>query len=449
MRKGVTVIVICLLIFSCRKNDLEREHESSELQAYSGQFLQNYFSLLCRISQTTPGFFPPQVSRAYGYVGIANYEAVINGISPNFSLAGQINGLHYADLPHPEPGKIYNWALASNSAVAGIMQKMFEKTILANNTRLIDSAEKANFNALAVRENSDVVARSVAFGKAIATAIYKLSMKDGGHESYLDPFQLPYTLPTDISCWVPTSSVLNPIAPRWGQNATCLNENNTLAKNFVPVKFSTDPASEFYKEALAVYNQVKKNTPEQIEIAKYWADDPFNTCTPTGHTFGILTQLLQENNATLEKTSVAYAKMSIAQMDAFIACWSTKYETALIRPVSYIQKYIDPSFRTVIGTPPFPAFTSGHSAEIGAGTQILIDLFTNGSGNYNFTDYSQLQYGFAARRYTNFNDMAEECAASRFYGGIHYPMDNDKGLELGRAVGSNVNKLLSFPRSIR
>jgi hypothetical protein len=449
MRKLLLFVLLVGLLVGCRKNDVEGNLTTNSLQSYSGQYLRNYFTLLCKISQTTPGFFPPQVSRAYGYVGMANYEAVVNGISPSFSLAGQINSLQSSDLPHPEPGKIYNWALASNSAVAGIMRKMFEKTISANNTRLIDSAEKANFNALAVRENSDVVARSVDFGKAIATAIYRFSMKDGAHESYLDPFQLPYSLPTDISCWVPTGSVQNPIAPLWGKNATCLSANNTLAKNFVPAKFSTDQASEFYKEALAVYNQVKKNTPEQIEIAKYWADDPFNTCTPTGHTFGILTQLLQENNATLEKTSVAYAKMCIAQMDAFIACWSTKYETVLIRPVSYIQKYIDPSFRTVIGTPPFPAFTSGHSAEIGAGTQIMIDLFTNGSGNYNFTDYSQLQYGFAARRYTNFNEMAEECALSRFYGGIHYPMDNEKGLELGRAVGNNVNKLLSFPRSIR
>lgn len=200
---------------------------------------------------------------------------------------------------------------------------------------------------------------------------------------------------------------------------------------------------------MQVYNQVKNNSLEQIEITKYWADDPFNTCTPTGHTFNILTQLLQEDRATLEKSAVAYARLSIAENDAFISCWKGKYQYVLIRPVSYIKKYIDPSFNTVIGTPPFPAYTSGHSCEMGAGSRIYINMFTDGSGNYQFTDYSQLRYGFQPRNYSNFNDMANECASSRFYGGIHYPMDNNKGLQVGRAIGDNVNHLINWPLNVK
>jgi hypothetical protein len=162
-----------------------------------------------------------------------------------------------------------------------------------------------------------------------------------------------------------------------------------------------------------------------------------------------MTQLLEETNATLEKSSVAYAKLCIAENDAFISCWKLKYKSILIRPVSYIKQYIDPAFKTVIGTPAFPAFTSGHSVEIGAGTKVFNEMFTNGSGDYNFTDYSQLQYGFAARHYNNFNDMAEECANSRFYGGIHYTEDNIKGLEQGRAVGDFVINSLNWPKNIR
>lgn len=160
-------------------------------------------------------------------------------------------------------------------------------------------------------------------------------------------------------------------------------------------------------------------------------------------------QLLQEDRATLEKTSVAYARLSIAENDAFISCWKGKYKYVLIRPVSYIKQYIDPSFTTVIGTPPFPAYTSGHSCEMGAGSRIFINMFTDGNGNYQFTDYSQLQYGFQARNYSNFTDMAEECAKSRFYGGLHYPMDNLKGLQIGRAIGDNVNRLINWPQKVK
>ena len=91
------------------------------------------------------------------------------------------------------------------------------------------------------------------------------------------------------------------------------------------------------------------------------------------------------------------------------------------------------------------SYTSGHSCEIGAGSRILTDLFTNGNGDYQFTDYSQLQHGFVARSFSNFETMAEECANSRLYGGIHYPMDNSKGLQTGRAIGDNVNNLIQWP----
>jgi hypothetical protein len=80
---------------------------------------------------------------------------------------------------------------------------------------------------------------------------------------------------------------------------------------------------------------------------------------------------------------------------------------------------------------------------------IFADLFTDGSGKYDFTDYSQVQYGFAARHYANFNDMAMECANSRFYGGIHYTPDNIEGLHLGRIIGDNVNKMLVWPTHIK
>lgn len=79
----------------------------------------------------------------------------------------------------------------------------------------------------------------------------------------------------------------------------------------------------------------------------------------------------------------------------------------------------------------------------------MTNLFTNGSGNYQFTDYSQLPYGMAARSFSNFDELALECANSRLYGGIHYPMDNSKGLQQGKAIGDNVNKLISWPVFIR
>lgn len=451
MKRTLPIIILVTILVSCHKEyDGINGPDNLATRNYTGKFVRDYFTLLCKISKSTPGFFPPEVSRAYGYVGIANYESVVHGITGGYTLAGQIKDLPGNGLPIPNNYNEYDWSIASNAAMAQMIRKMFELKITASNLANIDSTEKANLAAMSQGRNPEVVSRSVQFGKDISAALYQFSLNDGGHQAYLDPFQLPYTMPPDPSCWVPTGPALHPISPYWGNNRAFIPQDVIIAQQYAPIAFSTNPTSDFYKQALSVYNQVKNNnTPETKTIAKYWADDPFNTCTPTGHTFNILTQLLEENNCSLEKTSVAYAKMCIAEMDAFISCWKAKYKYILIRPVSYIKLYIDPTFATVIGTPAFPAFSSGHSCEIGAGSKILTDMFSDDSGNYTFTDFSQLQYGFAARSYTNFNKMAEECASSRYYAGIHYPMDNEEGLNQGRAIGENVNRLIRWPKNTK
>jgi hypothetical protein len=446
---GLLFIFFILITAGCHKDDVQAPAAVAKKTAdYSGDQERKYFDLLCTISKSTPGFFPPEVARAYGYVGITGFEAVVNGITGAQSLGGQLNGLDNTSLPKITNGDTYNWAIASNTAIAEMIRKMFADKITAANSASLDSMEKANLASLSANESKSIIDRSVQFGKSVSAAIYTYSKTDGGDHAYMDPFQLPFDMKTDSFCWVPTGAVIHPISPNWGGNRPFLGANVSSTQPSDHIPFSSMNGSSFYKEAMNVYTQVQNNSMEQVEITKYWADDPFNTCTPTGHTFNIMSQLLEEARATLEKTSVAYARLSIAENDAFISCWKGKYKYLLIRPVSYIQKYIDPSFKTVIGTPPFPAYTSGHSCEMGAGSRVFINMFTDGSGNYQFTDYSQLRYGFEPRNYSNFNTMAEECASSRFYGGIHYAMDNSKGLQIGRAIGDNVNHLINWPQNI-
>ncbi len=451
-RKLYFVLFTILLVFvtSCRKDDITTSSDlSNPLRAYEGKFITNYFTLLCRISKSSAGFFPPQVARAYGYTGIANYEAVVNGIDAGKTLQGQLTGFAPGSIAKPNINLAYNWAISSNAATAAIIKKMFDQDLSAANISAVDSLEALQLKSLSLNASPGTVQRSIDFGKNVAAAVYQYSLNDGGNLSYKDPFQLPFSMPADAFCWVPTSAALHPVSPFWGNNRPFLMQDVANTQPLAHKLFSIDSASSFYQEALNVYRQVKRNTPQQVSIVKFWADDPFNTCTPCGHTFNIMTQLLEESNASLEKASVALAALSISENDAFISCWKAKYTYNLIRPVSYIKKYIDPAFTTVIGTPAFPAYSSGHSCEIGAGSRVFIKFFTNGDGNYSLADRSQLQYGFAIRNYSNFDDMAKECADSRFFGGIHYAMDNEVGLESGKMIGNNIVTQIKWPQNIQ
>jgi hypothetical protein len=441
------VIVACAVILTlfsgCERYD--RITESTETSAYSGDFLRKYYDLQCQITKETAGFFPPQAARAFSYVGLAGYEAVVHGIPNAKSLAGQINGLSANALPQPENDKAYNWAIAANAASAEMMRKMFDLNLSEANLQKIDQLEEYNYSQFYAANPLPVAERSAAFGKAIAEAIYQYSMTDGGHQSYMDAFQLPYSPPVGNHCWIPTSATTHPISPYWGQCRPFLIQNVSETQPAPHIPHSADVNSDFYAAAMEVYEQVNNNTPEQVEIARFWADDPFQTCTPAGHTFNLLSQLLEEDDATLAKTAVSYAKLAIAENDAFISCWKSKYDFVLVRPFTYIRQHIDPNFNTVIGTPPFPAYSSGHSCEIGVGEVVFTELFTNGDGNYELSDRTGLQFGFGIRHFSSFSEMSEECASSRFYGGIHYQMDNLEGLVTGRKIGHNVLNQISWP----
>ena len=115
--------LMAFLVSSCSKD--EPIAESADTESYSADYLCDFYTLVCSTTKNTPGFFPPQAARAYGYISIANYEAVRNGIEGAVSLQNQLNGMKAFGMPTPQAGVEYNWAIASNAAIAKI------KTMLA------------------------------------------------------------------------------------------------------------------------------------------------------------------------------------------------------------------------------------------------------------------------------------------------------------------------------
>lgn len=149
------------------------------------------------------------------------------------------------------------------------------------------------------------------------------------------------------------------------------------------------------------------------------------------------------------KAAETYARTGMSVADAFIMCWKTKTNYFNERPSSYVRKYIDPSWVQFWPEPPFPAFPSGHSIQSAAAATVLTDLF---GSNFSFTDSAHVGYRryddirflnlrYPARSFSSFWEAADECAYSRFLGGIHTQQDNDVGQQLGKVVGANVNSL--------
>jgi len=383
----------------------------------------------------TPGWTPPVTSRAYGYVGVAVYEAVIPGMPSFKSLVGQLNGL--TTLPAAESGKTYHWNTVANAALARIT-KLLWGNATAEYVAKIDSVESSFQTTFAAETDAETLQRSIDRGRAVADAVFEWSKSDGGHEGYTKNFPATYTPPTGDGMWVPTAPGQLAQQPYWGQNRPFVlptgGDPNIGIDPGAPLAWSTAPGSPMYVDAMEVYTTWQNLDASQKETADYWGDGA-GTCTPPGHSMSILCQCWAHSNMKLDFAARTYAAMGIGQADAFISCWASKYKHNLMRPITYIKTYIDTAFAPYIATPPFPEYTSGHSTQSGAMSTIMTSLM---AGQLSFTDNTNSSRGFAPRAYATFEQAAQETAVSRLYGGIHFRTANERGLATGKLIGQRV-----------
>jgi hypothetical protein len=186
-----------------------------------------------------------------------------------------------------------------------------------------------------------------------------------------------------------------------------------------------------------VYDVSQTLTDEQKHIAQFWADGS-GTLAPPGHSASIALQLNQKENLDLASSALLLARLGIAVNDAFVSCWHAKYAFNLLRPETYVRKHIDPSWKTLIATPPFPEYTSGHSTQSAAAAVVLSQTFGEQHAFTDDTHLGRADLAVSSRSFPDFETAAREAAQSRLYGGTHCPMGNDRGFAMGTAVGREV-----------
>lgn len=248
----------------------------------------------------------------------------------------------------------------------------------------------------------------------------------------------PGTNPSD---WVPTSLIRQqqaPLLPNWGQNRTFAMPAGNACALPPPPAYSEDPGSDFFKAAMEVYETVNALTEEQKLIARFWSDDPMLSSTPPGHWIYVAIELGDQMGMPADQIAPMMAVLGIAMADAFIGCWDAKYQYNTLRPVTYIRRHIDPKWEPYLITPPFPEYPSGHSTVSAAASIALTAVFGE---NFAFDDPTHEAEGLPIRRYSSFDEAAEEAAMSRLYGGIHFRFGNEGGTAQGRCIGAHAAAL--------
>jgi hypothetical protein len=401
-----------------------------------------WFDLARELVTRTPGFSPPVASRAFAYAAVCLHEAVVPGAPGHRSLAGQLNEL--PTLPQVRD-VAYDWSAAANAALASVFRQLWSNAS-AEDLRAVDRLERQLRAAFTRGVPPGVLERSQRWGRQVAAAVHGWSLHDGGHGAALGGSSSSYVPPEGPGRWEPTPPDRLPaLQPSWGTNRCFVLPANASCPTGTPTRYDPAPGSTFDREALEVYDAVEGATVEQRDIARFWADDPGVTATPPGHAISITAQLARADELDLMTAAEAYAKVGLAVADAFIVCWRAKYEVNLLRPITYLQRHVDPSWGSAsrplpVTTPPFPEYPSGHSVQSAAAAEVLADLF---GPDRRFTDHTHDRLGFAPRSFTSFEHAAQQAAMSRLFGGIHFRPAIEHGLEQGRCVGRAVNALVT------
>jgi hypothetical protein len=254
-----------------------------------------------------------------------------------------------------------------------------------------------------------------------------------------------YTIIEGDRFWKPTPpDYMDGIEPHWNQIRTMVLDSAQQFPPKDPLPFDLTKGSPFQKQLQQVYEVGGSLGEEELEIAKFWDCNPYVThhrghamfatkkITPGGHWIGITTIVTQKAKSDFAQTINAFTNVSIALFDAFISCWDEKWKTLVVRPETLINKYYDEEWLPVLQTPPFPEYTSGHSVISRAAAIALTDIYGE---DFEFEDTTELEYGLPARTFPSFIAASEEAAISRLYGGIHYMMAIEEGVNQGEKVG--------------
>lgn len=374
------------------------------------------------------GHFPPPVARAYGYIGVTLWEAVAPGVPGGLSLAGQLN-----ELGQVPAERDLHWPAVANAALASILRSFYTTEPSRVAIQQLETEFAAQFESDGI--SRELLERSAEHGQRVAAAIRAWSLSD----RHTAMSNCPWTPPVGAGLWSPSPPSFSPaVEPCWGQLRTFVLSAPGQCAAAPHMAYSEVPGSEFHQEAMEVYETVRNGTEEERTIARFWADLAGESPTPAGHSMSMAAQALEQVDASLELAAETFARVGIGEADAFVACWATKYHYGLLRPIHYIHAMIDPDWEPVLETPPFPAYTSGHSNDVGASSTILTGIFGDG---FAITDHTNDDRGFAPRSFGSFYEAADESAFSRLYGGIHFRMDIEQGIEQGRCVGRAVNAL--------
>jgi len=337
---------------------------------------------------TTP--FP---HRVHTYVAQAMYDATIAAWESKYFYQrprpSEKDRDVLAALPVPNSPSYPSEHAAAAQAAADVLAYMLPAEAQSFQTM----AEQAGWSRVqaGLQYPSDYYA-GLALGRKVAEQVIAKAKLDGSDAVFSG------TVPTGPCKWIGT------------------NPGNVTAANWIPLLLTspsqfrppTPPACDspevqaqvatvrdFPRTFVTNYKAFYWQSPEGLQIWPYRYADKW-----------MFEDKLDRNPP---RAARVYALIASVMFDSFIASQDGKFTYWYIRP-----HQLDPAIVPIFPVPNFPSYPSNHSTLSTARSEVVAHLFPE--------------------RADFIRALGKEAGDSRIWAGIHFPMDNDAGVQLGKSV---------------
>ena len=339
----------------------------------------------------------------------------------------------------------------------------------------------ARMQELGYDPNADTLPAKV--GRRAAAAVLANCRDDGANEAgnFADTTGYKPWISGPPDAWQPIESLGKrqlPTTPQWSR---VMPFSLARANQFRPIPPPQPGTVEWSRQIDVLIKTSGALTDRQKAAAEYWGIWGMN---PVPQLIEMTKFVSDTNDLRLDDDVKLFFVASNAIFDASIATWDAKYFYDYVRPVTAIRAlgdtlinawrprslslalaYSTPAalaeakhsvvvpaglgevraanWEPYLPTPPFPSYVSGHSAFTAAWARAM-ELAT-GKPDFNFKKTVRRLYVEQRElaqpvtlSYPTFAAAAEASGISRIWAGVHWPVDNERGQELGRKVGESV-----------
>ncbi|MFC6156805.1 vanadium-dependent haloperoxidase [Kribbella jiaozuonensis] len=354
----------------------------------------------------------PVGSLYFGFVSLAVYDAVV-----------AIEGRYEPYLKQPKVRARASSEAAAATAAYEVLRYYFP----ASATNLATDYAAS----LGTIPDGRAKTRGTEVGRHAAQTLIQARANDGRGAN----IQLTVTPAPGV--WRPTPDALAPMLAPWlGFVVPLALRSPTQFRLPGPYRITSKAYARDFAEVKSMGALVgSARTPAQTETAVFW-----NANAVLQYQTALRGQVTARGMDIVDSAR-AFALLSTSVADALIACWRAKYDYAYWRPITAIRladtdgnpaTEADASWMSLLQTPPYPDYVSGHASITGAATGTFSYLF--GARSLNL-DVPAL-VSTASRHFDSAAALDAETMNARIWLGFHFRKAMTDANQLGHRSAS-------------